>query len=82
MVKRRAEVWCRVLQKRVCVILVEREDALEEAGMPQGWCLRRCLDKGFDCVGKECPFSVPAPSRSGTASGGEKLNQSLVLTLR
>ncbi|MBI3615162.1 MAG: hypothetical protein HY211_01470 [Candidatus Omnitrophica bacterium] len=65
MAERQAYLWCKALQKRVRVVLIEKEDAPEEAWVPKGWGLRRCLDQGFACVGKECPFSfvarVPGP---------------------
>jgi len=58
MVERRATLWCQVLQKRVRVILVKKEGSPDEIWIPKGWSLRRCLDKGFSCVGKECPFAI------------------------
>lgn len=70
MVERRATLWCQALQKRVRVILVKKEGSPDEIWIPKGWGLRRCLDKGFVCVGKECPFAIVAGKVSEKAKGG------------
>jgi len=57
-VERRAMLWCPVLQQRVRVLLVEKENAPDESWIPKGWGLRRCLDQRFACVGRECPFAI------------------------
>lgn len=59
MAQRSAWIWCRALGKRVRVILTEvGPDAEEEDAVPKGWGVRRCLDKGLNCAGKECPFRM------------------------
>ncbi len=70
MIERRATLWCKALQRRVRVILVKREDAPEEAWIPKGWGLRRCIDYGFDCVGKERPFSMVESEAEPLTKGG------------
>lgn len=53
--ERRAVVWCRVRQQRVRVILAEKAEGSEE-GLPEGWCIRKCLDERVPCI--ECPFAI------------------------
>ena len=64
MPKRRVILWCGALKKFVHVTLVQvGEEFPTVPPAPEGWGVKRCLDEGIECMGKECPFArVPEGS--------------------
>lgn len=54
----RTSLWCRLLSKRVEVVLDKDPRAVHRPGIPQGWEVASCLGRDTDCYNKGCPFTV------------------------
>lgn len=63
MAERTAVLWCKVLGRLVEVTLTPAAPgAAASPGVPDGWRVSECRDRGQECYGHDCPFTSDTPS--------------------
>lgn len=54
----RVALWCKLMGKRVEVVLGREPHVARRPGVPEGWRAEHCLGRDTACYDKGCPFTV------------------------
>lgn len=51
-------LWCKLLGKRVEVVLTREPHATQRPSIPEGWEAEHCLGRNAECYDTGCPFTL------------------------